>query len=62
MRIGPESHSLLLVVQGEASLEELGTLLALAAAPVADVGAVAVEGGKNVEGVGSGHGAFLECG
>jgi hypothetical protein len=37
-------------------------LLTPIAAPVAAVGAVAVEAGKDVEGLGSGHDALLECG
>jgi hypothetical protein len=37
-------------------------LLAPLAAPFAAVGAVAIEAGKDVEGVGSGHDALLECG
>src|ERR687885_717747 len=45
-----------------AVLEQLGALLAPVAAPVTAVGAVAVEAGKDVEGVGSGHDALLECG
>ena len=55
-------RSVLLAVQGEAVLEQLGALLAPVAAPVAGlaVGAVAVEAGKDVKGVGRGHGALLE--
>src|SRR5207247_1931848 len=60
IRVGPEDHPLLLVVQGEAVVEELGALLAPVAAPVAAGGAEAVEAGKDVEGVGTGHGALLE--
>src|SRR5918995_6808112 len=55
IRVGPEDHPLLRVEQGEAVVEQLGALLAPVAAPVAAVGAVAVEAGKDVEGVGSGH-------
>src|SRR3954469_8630437 len=59
--LGPEDHPLLLAVRGEAVLEELGALLAPVAAPVAAAdGAEAVEAGKDVERVGSGHGALLE--
>jgi len=46
VRVGPEDHPLLLVVHGEAVLEQLGALLAPVAAPVAGVGAEAVEAGK----------------
>src|SRR6202035_4670808 len=54
VRVGPEDHPLLLVVQGEAVVEQLGALLAPVAAPVATGGAEAVEAGKDVECVGSG--------
>ena len=60
--VGPEDHPLLLAVQGEAVVEQLGALLAPVAGPVAAGGAEAVEAGKDVEGVGSGHDALLECG
>jgi len=64
IRGGPEDHPLLLAVQGEATLEQLGALLApvaaQAAAPAAAVGAVAVEAGKDVEGVDRGHHVLLE--
>jgi hypothetical protein len=40
----------------------LGALLAPVAAPAAAVGAEAVEVGKDVEGVASGHDVLLECG
>src|SRR6266498_581937 len=43
-------------------VEQLGALLAPVAAPVAAMGAVAVEAGKDVESVGSGHDVLLECG
>jgi hypothetical protein len=46
IRVGPEDHPLLLVVQGEAVVEQLGALLAPVAAPVPAVGAVAVEAGR----------------
>src|SRR5579864_4023782 len=63
VRVGAEDHPLLLAVQGEAALEQLGALLAPVAAPVASaVGAEAIEAGKDVEGVDSGHDALLECG
>src|SRR6266511_4397257 len=58
----PEDHPLLLAVQGEAVVEQLRALLAPVATPVASVGAVAIEAGKDVEGIGSGHDALLECG
>src|ERR671920_2572784 len=60
--VGPKDHPLLLADYGEAVVEELGALLAPVAAPVArgGVGAVAVEGGEDVEGVGSGHVVLLE--
>src|SRR5258708_7011185 len=45
-----------------AVVEELGALLAPIPAPVAARGAEAVEAGKDVECVGSGHDALLECG
>ena len=61
--VGAEDHSLLLVVQREAVVEQFGALLAPVAAPVAAADAAeAVEAGKDVEGVGSGHDALLECG
>jgi hypothetical protein len=44
--VGPKDHPLLLAVQGEAVVEQLGALLAPVAAPVAAVGAEAVEAGK----------------
>ena len=53
IRVGPEDHPLLRAVQGKAVVEQLGALLAPVAAPVAAGGAVAVEAGKDVEGVGS---------
>src|SRR6266511_4595188 len=62
IRVGPEDHPLLLAVQGKAVVEQLRALLAPVAAPVAAVGAVAVKAGKDVEGIGSGHDALLECG
>src|SRR5687767_1710325 len=62
IRVGPEDHPLLLAVQGEAVLEQFGALLAPVAAPVAAGGAEAVEAGKDVEGVGSGHDVLLEYG
>ncbi len=43
IRVGPEDHPLLLAVQGEAVLEQLGALLAPVAGPVAAGGAEAVE-------------------
>ena len=55
-RVRPEDHPLLRVVQGEAVVEQLGALLAPVAGPVGAGGAVAVEAGEDVEGVGSGHG------
>src|SRR5919201_1589732 len=59
--VGPEDHPLLLAVQGEAVVEQLGALLAPVAAPVAAAdGAEAIQAGKDVKGVGSGHGALLE--
>ena len=58
--VGPEDHPLLLAVQGEAVVEELGALLTPVAALGAAVGAKAVEAGKDVEGVGSGDDALLE--
>src|SRR5450755_1306506 len=61
VRVGPEDHPLLLAIEGEAVLEELGALLAPVASPVAAGGAEAVEAGKDVECVGSGHDALLEC-
>jgi hypothetical protein len=62
IRVRPEDHPLLLAVQGEATVEQLGALLAPVAGPVAAGGAEAVEAGKDVEGVGSGHDALLEYG
>src|SRR5919197_268647 len=59
-KCGPEDHPLLLAVQREAVVEELGALLAPVAGPIAAGGAEAVEAGKDVEGVGSGHDALLE--
>src|SRR3954453_13421653 len=62
MGVGPEDHPLLLAVQGEAVVEELRALLAPVAAPVtAAGGAEAIEAGKDVKGVGSGHDALLGC-
>src|SRR5690606_26912976 len=55
-------HSLLLVVHSKAVVKEFGALLAPVAGPVAGGGAVAVEAGKDVKGVGRGHGALLESG
>jgi hypothetical protein len=43
-------------------VKELGALLAPIAAPVAAVGAEAVEAGEDVESVGSGHDVLLEFG
>jgi nicotinamide-nucleotide amidase len=60
--VGPEDHPLLRAVQGSAVVEQLGALLTPVAGPVGAGGAVAVEAGKDVEGVGSGHDALLECG
>src|SRR5215218_7719288 len=60
IRVGPEDHPLLLAVQGEAVVEQLGALLAPVAGPVAAGGAEAVEAGKDVECVGRGHDALLE--
>src|SRR2546421_12710057 len=60
--VGPEDHPLLRAVQGEAVVEQLGALLTPVAGPVAAGGAVAVEAGKDVEGVGSGHVVLLGCG
>jgi hypothetical protein len=40
-------------------VEELGALLAPVAGPVAAGGAEAIEAGKDVEGVGSGHHVLL---
>jgi hypothetical protein len=55
-----EHHSLLSVVQGEAAVEKFGTLLAPVATPIAAADtAEAVEAGKDVERVGSGHGDLL---
>src|SRR5688572_31630201 len=63
IRVGPEDHPLLLAIQGEAVVEQLGPLLTPVAAPVAAADAAeAIETGKDVEGVGSGHDALLECG
>src|SRR5215218_10820394 len=45
---------------GRAVVEQLGALLTPVAGPVGAGGAVAVEAGKDVEGVGSGHDALLE--
>src|ERR671912_1438547 len=59
--VGAEDHPLLDVVQRKAVLEELGALLAPVAGPVGAGGAVAVEAGKDVEGVGSGHVTLLGC-
>src|ERR671910_960386 len=56
IRVGPEDHPLLLAVQGEAVVEQLRALLTPVAAPIAAVGAGAIEAGKDVEGVGGGHG------
>jgi hypothetical protein len=55
--VRPEDHPLLRVVQGKAVVEQLGALLAPVAAPVGagTDGPVAVEAGKDVEGVGGGH-------
>src|SRR3954453_23977175 len=62
MGVGPEDHPLLVAVQGEAVVEQLRALLAPVAAPVAAAGgAEAIQAGKDVEGVGSGHEALLEC-
>src|SRR5207244_7018474 len=61
VRVGPEDHPLLFAVQGEAVVEELRALLAPIAGPVAAGGAEAVEAGKDVECVGGGHDALLEC-
>src|ERR671936_3058200 len=62
-RGGAEDHPLVVAEQVKAVFEQLGALLAPVAAPVARgaVGAVAIEAGKDVEGVGSGHDALLEC-
>src|SRR6266487_219105 len=56
---GPEDHPLLRVVEGEAAIEQLRALLTPVAAPVAVVGAVAVEAGKDVPGVGGSHDSLL---
>src|SRR5918993_3409473 len=61
MRIGPEHHPLFRAVQGKAVVEQLGPLLTPVAGPVAARGAVAVEAGKDVEGVGSGHVVLLSA-
>src|ERR1044071_8570931 len=50
---GADHHPLLRLIQGEAVVEQLRALLAPVAAPVAGVGAVAVEAGEDVEGIGS---------
>lgn len=55
IRLGPEDHPLLRAVQGKAVVQQLGALLTPVAGPVAAGGAVAVEAGKDIEGVGSGH-------
>src|SRR6476659_3986749 len=61
MRVGPEDHPLLVAVQGEAVLEQFRALLPPVAAPVAAAGrAEAIQAGKDVEGVASGHDALLE--
>src|SRR5215203_6802791 len=60
IRVGPEDHALLRAVRGEAVVEQLGALLAPVAGPVGAGGAVAVEAGKDVEGVGRGHVGLLE--
>src|SRR5215204_2509303 len=62
IRVGTKDHPLLLAIQGDAVVEELGALPAPVAGPVAAGGAEAVEAGKDVEGIGSGHDALLECG
>jgi hypothetical protein len=46
---------LVVVVQGEAVVEQLGALLAPVAGPIAAGGPEAVEAGEDVEGVGRGH-------
>ena len=43
-------------------IEQFGALLTPVAGPVAAGGAVAVDAGEDVGGVGSGQGALLECG
>ena len=58
--VGPEDHPLLLVVQGEAMVKQLGALLAPVATPVAAVGAEAIEAGTDVESLDSGHDVLLE--
>src|SRR5919108_2167159 len=60
--LAPKTIPLLLAVQGEAVVGQLRALLAPVAAPVAAVGAEAIEAGKDVEGVGSGHDALLSAG
>jgi hypothetical protein len=42
-------------------VQQLGALLTPIAGPVATGGAVAVEAGKDIEGLGSGHVVLLEC-
>ena len=56
-----EDQPLRLAIEGETAVEELRSLLAPVAAPVAfgTVGAVAVEGREDVEGVESGHVGLL---
>src|SRR5215217_5266841 len=55
----PEDYPLLLLVQGEAMLEQFGSLFAPVPAPVATVGAVPIQAGKHVEGVSNSHDALL---
>src|SRR5207249_2333120 len=58
--VGPEHHPLVLVVDGEAVVEEFGTLLAPVAGPIAAGAPEAVEAGEHIEGVSRGHRALLE--
>src|SRR5215211_4425714 len=60
--VGSEDHPPLLAVQVEAVVEQLGALLAPVAGPVAAGAAIAVETGKDVEGVASSHDALLSNG
>ena len=56
-----EDQPLWFAIEGEAAVEELRSLLAPVAAPITlgTVGAVAVEGGVDIEGVESGHVGLL---
>src|SRR5580698_9795865 len=61
--VGAKHHSLLLVIQRQAAVEQAGALLTPVTTPIAAVGtSEAIEAREDVKGVGSGHETLLTCG